>query len=216
MKIIWKPNPLATIVELDEFDKKLLRQRLEIEDLKERNFSAHFELDPESRAWHNKEIKERSLEEAVTSALKKLDVSYVQGDEKRGTEPKLYSEHLDEEFDLYVKELSAKHCGDCTCVACSCLKCRVEELIGVDTIKGLKKHAAYKIDSAFDTQTGSDDPKILLDRALSTLRNYNPVKPESWSGGNESFQVHVPRWLSEAKEAHDWLLAYQKEHFSSK
>lgn len=44
MKIIWQPNPLHTIVELDEWEKKELWYKVKIDEMKSRLASAHFHL----------------------------------------------------------------------------------------------------------------------------------------------------------------------------
>jgi hypothetical protein len=201
MKIIWTPNPLASIVELDEHDRQILWHRLKIEQLEERIGQANFDLNPETREWHNKNIKDRSLDEAVASALKNLDVEHIE-------------ERLNADLQEYVDELASKHSGDCTCVPCSCLKCHVESLLGVDTIPGLGKHEASYIDSAF-RPLDKDMPERTIDQALQYLRDYHPVKGEGggWEKATEEeFQRHVPRWTEEAKRAYVWLTNYQKEH----
>jgi|SRR5580692_7191686 hypothetical protein len=193
MKIIWTPNPLSTVVELDEHDLSLLWHRLKIERLEERIGQARFDLNQEDREWHNKNIKERTLDEAVASALKQLDVDNVE-------------EGLAADMTDCAKELSAKHSGDCTCVPCSCLKCHAETLMGVETITGLGKHEASYIDGAFaDGRT--------IAEALGYLMDYRPTKGKGWEQFmDEEFQVHVPRWIEEAKRAHAWLETYRETH----
>jgi len=193
MRIIWSPNPLATVVELDDHDRQIIRLRLEINRLKESMGQAHFDLEPEMREWHNKNVKERTLEEAVTAALVHLDVERVE-------------ERLDKDVVDYANELSAKHSGDCTCVPCSCLKCHAETLMGIDTIAGLGKHEASYIDGAFESGR-------TLDQALDHLKDYRPTKSKGWEKfSDEEFQAHIPRWVEEAKRAHAWLEKYRVEH----
>jgi hypothetical protein len=194
MKIIWKENPLATVIELDEHDKSLLRLRIEVADLKERIGMARFDLNPADREWHNKNIKPRSLEEAVDSALQMLYES---------TE-----ERLNEQFNEYVNDLAGEHCGDCTCVACSCSKCRAEDLVGVNTTKGLGKHEGSCIAGAFWPKDGRVPT---LQEAIESLRN--PKFVNTWTSRREDFDQYIPRWTAESKRAAEWLVAYQREHF---
>jgi hypothetical protein len=193
MKITWAPNPLATVVELDEHDRAILWHRLKIERLEEHMGQAHFDLSPETREWHNKNVKERTLDEAVAAALKHLDVEDI-------------NVRLAEDVDTYAKELAEKHYGDCTCDPCSCFKCHVESLMGVDTIKGLRKHEARAIDGAFaEGRT--------IAQALDYLKDYRPTKGKGWEKfTEEDFQVHVPRWVEETKRARAWLEKYRAEH----
>jgi hypothetical protein len=49
----------------------------------------------------------------------------------------------------YLREaLTDQHVGDCTCVACSCIKCHAEQLAEVDTLPGLGKHSTRLLGSA--------------------------------------------------------------------
>lgn len=49
----------------------------------------------------------------------------------------------------YLSEaLTSTHGGDCTCVACSCIKCHAEQLAEVDTLPGLGKHSPRLLASA--------------------------------------------------------------------
>lgn len=211
MNIIWKPNPLATVIELDDFDKKLFWHRIKIENLQGRIFSAYFDLNSKDREWHNRVIGERSLEAAVESALRRLDADYIIG-EKKDSRGESFDQRIDDDLKDYLAALSEKHDGDCTCVPCSCLKCHAESLLGIDTIPGLPKHSAYKIDAAF----GKPEEGRTIDQAIEYLRDYHPVKGAGWENATEEqFQAHVPRWVAEAKTAHDWLVAYKQEHFNA-
>jgi len=198
MKILWNQNPLATVIELDDADKRLLRLRIEVADLRERIGMAHFDLNPPDREWHNKHVKERTLEEAVDAALKVLDLEYVT-DEK-----------LDEWLADYVKDLAGEHSGDCTCVACSCSKCRAEDLVGVNTTKGLGKHPGSHVSGAFKPKDGRVPS---LQEAIEHLRE--PKFVNTWTHRPEDFDQYIPRWTAEAKQACEWLVAYQREHFGS-
>ena len=194
MKIIWTPNPLATVVELDEHDRALLWHRLKIERLEEQIVQAHFDINPETREWHNKHVKERTVDEAIAEALKMLTVD--------GVDDRISKNSTD-----YANELAAKHSGDCTCVPCSCLKCHAETLMGVDTIAGLGKHEASYIEGAF-----AEDRTIA--QALDYLKDYRPTKGKGWERHTEEeFQIHVPRWVEEAKGAYAWLEKYREVHF---
>ena len=203
MRIVWNQNPLATVVELDDFDKKLLWHRMKIAQLEEMIGEAHFDLDPEHQEWCRTALKERCPVDFVADARKNLDYPYICGDEKR--RDKSFDEYIEERAGEYADELALVHVGDCTCIACSCLKCHAERLIGVDTIPGLGKHEASYIGGNF---TSKDGVPRTLDEVIAHLADYEPKDVPEWG------LPHVDRWREEAKRAHAWLVAYQREHFA--
>ena len=204
MKILWNHNPLATVVELEDFDKKLLWHQVKIEQLEMAIGEAHFDLDPEHQEWCRTSLGERCSKDFVADARRHLDYAYVCGDEERNG--KSFEVRVTELTADYASELASKHCGDCTCVACSCPKCYAENLVGVDTIPGLGKHEALYIGGAF---TAKDGIVRTLDEAVTALADYEPKDVKAWG------LPHVDRWREEAKRAHEWLIAYQREHFET-
>ena len=199
MKIIWAENPLNTRVELDERDLLLLKEKLKSEYLENRLVSVNFELDTKllSRNEH------KTPEEHITTALRVLDIDYLLNDTKHNN--KSFDEWLDESVVFYVQSLLDPHCGDCTCVPCSCLKCHVEDMFGINTIKGLGKHPATKVNTAFSATRD-------IDEAIRWLSTYQPKHNDpKWV--YEQWVMHVPRWVEEGKRALMWLVAYRDEHF---
>lgn len=191
MIIKYNKNPLLTKVELNEFEKKELWYKIKIEELNDLLFDAHYSLK------NNKEI----------SDIKKgLEPSYYLNENDDGkSELDLHCDYL---LNLYLEELQSSHAGDCICFPCSCAKCHVEYLLGIDTIKGLGKHSAYKINNAF-----GKDNVLSIEDALNHLKNYEIVidNPEQWKsvGG---YEQHIPRWKQEAELAYKWLLEYNKTY----
>lgn len=149
MKITYTPNPLATIIELDDHDKEVLRLKLIVDTLTER-----------------------------------------------------------EEVVFFTEALLEPHCGDCTCVPCSCLKCYAEQLFGINTIKGLRKHEATKIDAAF--RSGKT-----IDEAIEALANYEVKTMASKNFTQEELDKLMPIWRKQARQAGVWLKAYKAEHFNT-
>ena len=192
MQIYWNKNPLYTTIELDQHEKKELWYKIKLKEMEELLFSAHF---------HLQEDKYFDL----AQARKEVEPDYYCTDDKSPLDKR-----CDEMLEYYLAELKDKHAGDCTCIPCSCSKCHAESLLDMDTIKGLGKHSAYKIDSAF----GPNNEKT-IDQAIESLANYVPVKGENWKNTSQAdFDKHIPRWTEEARAAHVWLVNYKKEHFN--
>lgn len=111
-----------------------------------------------------------------------------------------------EDVEKYLEErakdceewLLEEHCGDCTCVPCSCTKCYAEEMLGFYTTEGLGTHEAAAISAAFDGRTS--------DEALDHLIN-DPITA-SW-GGPDDWAPYVERWRGERDRAVAWLRAYK-------
>lgn len=184
MKIVWNKNPLKTTVELTEAEKEVFRLKVRVSEMEEAVGMAVFYLNPaESKS------KYYSPQKA------KLHLDRVQKD--------------DPEEDMYVEMLreleGGYHCGDCTCVATSCLKCHAESILGIDTTEGLEKHAAHFIDGAF----GRDGERT-IDEALDHLANHAPARSGAWLNlPQEQFDANVETWKKQAQSAHKWLLRYR-------
>jgi hypothetical protein len=183
MNIHYQPNPLRTVVELDDNDLETLRLKLIIEDLQDRIYGAHFHLVSGERF-------------DVQAAIRSLNVE--------GLEDEPFEKRISGLLAICVDELRGAHIGDCTCQPCTCMKCYAETLLGIDTIKGLDKHAAIKIENAFASAHSFDE-------ALTWLDEYKPVRTETWLRfPQEDFDRHVPRWTEEARQAADWLRHYRR------
>lgn len=187
MKITYNKNPLYTTIELDEQERKEFWYKIKLQEMENLLFEAHFNL--EDGKYFN-----------LNSARDAVDPSYYTVEED--VEKSKLDEHCDMLLNYYLESLQSCHVGDCTCVPCSCSKCHAESILGIDTIKGLGKHSAYKIDNAF----GKGNEKS-IDEAIESLANYDPKA--NWEG----WEAHAPRWNAEAKAAHEWLVAYKSKYF---
>lgn len=188
MIITYNKNPLHTIVELDNNEKKELWYKIKINALEDNISIARLYL-----------IEGKNFD--IEQARIILKNEYDENDNSK------LDKWCDEMLEYYIFELSSNHSGDCTCVACSCSKCSAEELLGIDTIKGLGKHSAYKIERAFGTDNSNS-----IEEALIYLKNYTGIPDDVslWKsyGGYEQY---IPRWKEEARIAYDWLLKYKIE-----
>jgi hypothetical protein len=201
MKITYHENPLRTTVELDENDRQVFWLKIKVEELKNRLFDVHFSL-TEGEFFDIERARRSSDPE-----------SYIQEDNQ---EKVSIDKRVDMLFDTYVKELSGWHSGDCTCVACSCMKCHAEEILGVDTLKPFPgKQVLAKIDSAFLSYENGEKKSRSLDQALKYLKDHkiSRKKPDNWMTTQEEYERHIPRWENEQARAYEYLSNYEKEHF---
>jgi len=198
MIISWGRNPLATKVTLDKKEVEILRLKIRIEELQDLMFSAHWALTTKVGDLQGAPTTEVDLEGARSS----LDPNYYL--EEKGAS---LDARVNELLAHYLEELNSKHFGDCTCTACSCSKCRAEDMLGIDTIKGLDKYGATKVEAALSQ--GRSYPE-----AIAWLENYDPGEPSLSSGWTKrgDWEAHLPRWRAEAASAAVWLKAYQEAH----
>jgi hypothetical protein len=193
MDIIFDRNPLNTKVTLDEVDKRILWHKIKIAELEERLGAAHMYLNPEA-TYHN-----------VEKARAETDPDFWESEDGKSR----LDEHCDSLLEYYVQELVGSHYGDCTCIPASCGKCHAEHMLGVNTIIGLGKHSAYKIDAAINSTRS-------VEEAIESLENYVPrvTNPEAWEklGGWEQY---AERWKAEATAAAAWLKQYRQNHIEN-
>jgi hypothetical protein len=189
MKIDYHQNPLRSQVYLDDTEKKLLKANIKNEML----------LEALAAVWYEFRKKDPPSLEKI-----KEEVSFF--DEDIGL-----STRVDDLYDVYIKELeeSYTHIGDCTCVPATCYKCLAEEHAGVDTIEGLGKHLASRIDRAFkDSSTSIDEAIEMLNTPISEKPNAEYINHP------EIYRVHRPRWEQDRVSALKWLVNYKIKHFS--
>ena len=191
MKIDYHQNPLRSQVFLDETEKKLLKANIKNEMLLEALAAVWYEF--------------RKTEPPSLIKIKE-EVSFFDDDEDG-----VLSTRVDDLYDVYIKELeeSYMHIGDCTCVPATCYKCLAEEHAGVDTIEGLGKYLASKIDRAFkDSSTSIDEAIDFLSKPISEEPNTEYINHP------EMYRTHRPRWEQERVSALKWLVNYKIKHFS--
>ena len=191
MKINWNQNPFLTIVEIDERDKERILIAYQNEEYT--NILCDLEL----------ELKGKYNRPALT------DLEVIK--EKVGKWGEICNLEVDsEEIQSYIGYLNTSHMGDCTCVPCSCMRCYVESMLGIDTLPGLGKHEASNVLGAF----GKDGKKTIDEaiEALQTPHNYE-TRHSSWDKyPREEYEKHIPRWDAEQKRAAEWLKKYKEEH----
>lgn len=191
MKITYNENPLRSTVELDETDQTIFRLKIKVEELQDCLGSVQMSLE-------DGEYLDRA---------KKMAYSFEDFEESG-----VFDKRIDKLFNWYVESLRDTHCGDCTCVPASCIKCRAEDILGINTLGSSPgKHSLRYIDSAF----GKNNEKTLLE-AIEYLKNYkvDALKPESWTRSTqEEYESYIPGWEDSAKKAYEYLKNYAQEKF---
>lgn len=189
MEIIWKKNPLATVIKIDDRDREYMRVKIEVDELWNKVYHVKFLADPK---WKRHD-PEKAIKEIIAIDHVKID------------------KRINELMEYYENDLRQVHCGDCTCVPVSCTKCYAEEMLGINTIEGLGNHEGYKLISYFSKYNEIDD-------VLNALDNYK-VEPfaenKAWRNSNfteEYYNSWIPEWTAQAKSAAVWLRKYKEEH----
>lgn len=175
-KIIYKPNPLESQVILNEDEKRELFLRLKIWCLED----------------HLSDI-EMCLEETPPNITKALEYCRMEnyGDEE-----------AKDMMDRWVFDsLVDTHAGDCICHPYTCSKCFAEDLLGIDTIPGLKKHEANAIYQLF-----RGNPEITIDEVIVKL----PIDISEEHATR--YPDHVERWRQERINAQKWLIEYKEKY----
>lgn len=179
MRIVWNENPLKTQVHLDAPDLKLLKTAIKYDD-------AYMTLIDISNYVDKDNINLKAIN-------KVLSEYFIRDD----------ADEYDSDLEYYIDALLDTHMGDCTCVPAGCVKCRAEDLLGINTIKGLSKYAANYIVMAF-----RDDRSI--SEALEYLKNYEPdIGDELKKMYPDTWKELEKRWKANADKAYEWLLGYE-------
>lgn len=188
MKINYKPNPFHTTVELDDRDKQMILLAYQNEEYTQLLCSLHMRLEGkyEKEPLTDNEVIKKEVDK--WGAICNLNVDSP-------------------EIVQYISYINESHFGDCTCFACSCIRCQIEDMIGINTIAGLGKHQANKVLGAF----GKEGDRT-IDEAIESLeKDRDYVKPDNWPD-SVGYEVHIPRWENERITAIAWLNKYKEEH----
>jgi hypothetical protein len=190
MKINWHQNPFWTTVELDERDKERILIAYQNEEYTNILCNLNMRLNGDFSDPPLTDIEEIKKLANKWGSICNLDVE-------------------SKEIQSYIKELELSHMGDCTCVPCTCFRCLVEDMLGIDTLKGLGKHQASKVLGAF----GKEGNKT-IDEAIESLEQpMSYVKTDVWKAfTQEQYESHIPRWENERVTAVAWLKKYKEEH----
>lgn len=191
MKINWNQNPFLTSVEIDERDEQMILVAIQNEKYTSLLCNLDMELDGKFNWPALTDLDEIKRQVDRWSAICNLEID-------------------SEEVQMYIYGLSTPHMGDCTCVPCSCIRCQVEEMLGINTLQGLGKHQAYKVQGAF----GKEGSKS-IDEAINSLNKPYTIENRSDSYrdySEEDYNNLLVRWNSERESAIRWLQQYRERH----
>lgn len=201
MKITYSKNPLKTKVELTEHEKEILWYKVKVEELSHKIYVTNFYL---------KESDHFNLEKARLRA----DPVCLHEDQDDKCP---FDRQVDQRVEYLIDALeNDHHCGDCTCVPVSCDKCSAENLVGVDTIQGLRSSWGSKLFETFFPMNKGEVDERSYDEVVELLTTYNPKKSEAWikhDPTGERWNDCFPAWKEEAARALEWLLNYNETHF---
>lgn len=125
--IIYRANPLENEILLSEMGMLYFRQK----------FAFYFLM--EEHIFYNDILDEKERTKKYINKLQKINDNY-----SCAIDAIVDQICKDFHFDEYLKSLRDSHNGDCVKVACSCLKCISEEILGIDTMAPLNsKQKSY-------------------------------------------------------------------------
>ena len=205
MKIIYNPNPLWADVILDDNDIKELWYKIKIYQLTEVIGDAHFELFDKSRNQVDYEYLDSLLEPS----------KYETYDD---TGPCYLDKRVNDILQDYLTYLSDYHTGDCTSHPGSCMRCLVEERLGINTIQGLENGSGHYLYSAFMIdgkmqKDAFDDAKKYLQKPIPEYDDMPLEVQKSWekNGGKVSYDNIKPYWVMKKTKALDYLIQHEKK-----
>lgn len=192
MKIHWNQNPFKTKIEIDSRDLELLLRRHQSE--KYADILCDLDLRLQGTIGGEALTDPKNILEKISRwrAICNLSVD-------------------SKEIQNYVEWLDDGHCGDCVCLPCSCARCEVEDMLGVNTLEGLGKHEALKVLRAFEEFETIDETINSLERLLE--QPFTSNKPDSWKMfSQKEYEKHIARWKAERVNALKWLKLYKIKH----
>jgi hypothetical protein len=176
MKITYTPNPLNTIVELDEHEKREMWHTIRFNEMLDMLFTVHYELT----------CKEGPDMERIK---KEVDPAYyLEEKERTGLDKRCDQllEHFIENLQLY------SHAGDCTAFPASCSKCHAEAMLGIDTIPGMSKSIGHQVYHRFNYKDGETWKERTLDEVLDLLAaNPHGQAAHAWLTAHRN--THFPK-----------------------
>ena len=188
MKINYHPNPFLTTIEIDDRDKRMLLASYQNEQLSDLLCDLRLQL---KGGYGGAPLTD--IEDIKKIVDKWADIINLEVDS--------------EEIQYYISYLNSEHMGDCICMACSCIRCMVEDMLGINTLANLGKHSARKILGAFGKDGNNTIDEAII--SLESAQDYS--KPDTWPD-SVGWDIHIPRWESERESALKWLKSYKQEH----
>lgn len=200
------PNPLNAKIELTDQAKRELALMIWTEHLIENYFlTGRCYLAPKSGTnVDGIYVPAPSDPKEATKWIERGEELWYEGwyGEKNGEDttsvPRVERIMQNEVVKAYLDALTDEHGGDCTCVACSCERCHVEEVLGIDTLPS-SKHINYRLKNLYFEEFASPEQKEADRICKEEWAKKWPPKP--WTPDEATKQ----RWsIEDAKAREVW------------
>lgn len=145
VKVTLTPNPLNALIELTDSARRELALMIVMNEMLDDVYSAHFDLQEQRNLQDIKEGKDAVTRpyfdvERAKNVLKYIvDRWFGKDEDGDGWEGNLASPDRwlqDKRVMMWLDEINTEHSGDCTAFACSCTRCHMEDILGINTLPG--------------------------------------------------------------------------------
>ena len=222
MQFEWAQNPLETKIIITDHEKEILWHKVRWNDVQWNAVGCHLAIEKlkkmvESEPFDIPAIRLQANE--ISKALEYDSFYTSKGNDSDSTEKSGYDAEADHQLKYLIQALDEPHVGDCTCVPCSCTKCQVEDLLGIDTLsidgEYPGKHVLHYVSFAFKTPNEYNKGTIIpncqtIDEAIEWLDDYDP----SAGSDKENLKEWFPKWKKDADSAAAYMRKYKIKHFS--
>lgn len=205
------PNPLNAKIILSESAKRELALMIAMEELEEPAYSAFYHAKDCAGIGSTVDGKfvpnEPNFARAISEMENWRDTWFGKdgnGDVAEGVCLSSADRWLaNERVQMWLEEIDTEHCGDCTCVPCSCTRCHMERLLGIDTLP-VGKHVAYRLRDLWLGDCGSDEQKeeIRQRHAANKAKNYGLT--------DEQLGHWKPKWDEQQGRAEEYYAEHKR------
>jgi len=143
VQVFLTNNPLNARIELSESAKREIALMITLNEMFDDVYSAHFDLLPQHNMQSisegdNPVLRDNyNISKAKDSLLRVIDKWYGKDGDGDGWEGDLSSADRclqDKRVQMWLEEINTEHSGDCTAIACSCTRCHMEGILGINTL----------------------------------------------------------------------------------
>lgn len=206
-------NPLNARVEMTDSAKRELALMIVMNEMFDDVFSAQWNLQTQRNMQDIKEGKDSTTRENYDVEAAKRELKYVtdrwfgkdeDGDGWKGNLASADRWLQDKRVQMWFDEVNTEHAGDCTAVACSCTRCHVEDLLGIDTLP-IGKSVARSVASLYWQETATPEQK---EEQRKRNEEFSKKYPSQWTPTPEQKAAQEAAWAETRRKA----LEYYEEH----